>query len=430
MSTLARVRTISWIIAGILFLLPFHALLTTWLGSNTGHLDLIRIWKELIITVLIPLVALMAARDTKLRSYLRSWRLLWLIAIFALIQIVWGVWAYHSHKVTSVALIYAWIINLRYFVFFAVCAAVASKDDLLVRIWPKILLIPASLVLFFGVAQRFFLPYDFLRHFGYGPKTIPAYQTVDSSLDYRRIQSTLRGANPLGAYLIPIVIVAITTLKKQKRLLGFVLFFCALILFYSYSRSAWIGLGASLIYLAWLGLNGQRLKLVAAASALVIAIAVAGAVLAKSQSLQDTLFHTSASSKSAQSSNAQRVTAEKAAIKDVYHHPFGQGPGTAGPASFRNNNQPKIAENYYLQIAQEVGIIGLIFWLAITALVASSLYKLRAQPLAQILLASLIGISLVNLVSHAWTDDTLSLLWWGLAGIALRPVILKSKPAK
>jgi hypothetical protein len=42
-------------------------------------------------------------------------------------------------------------------------------------------------------------------------------------------------------------------------------------------------------------------------------------------------------------------------------------------------------------------------------------------------LASLIGISVINLVSHAWMDDTLSLLWWGLAGIALAPAIIKGK---
>jgi hypothetical protein len=35
------------------------------------------------------------------------------------------------------------------------------------------------------------------------------------------------------------------------------------------------------------------------------------------------------------------------------------------------------------------------------------------------LLASLIGISFVNLLSHAWADDTLAYLWWGLAGIAI-----------
>jgi hypothetical protein len=43
--------------------------------------------------------------------------------------------------------------------------------------------------------------------------------------------------------------------------------------------------------------------------------------------------------------------------------------------------------------------------------------------LPQILLASLAGITFVNLLSHAWTDDTLAYLWWGLAGIALAPII-------
>jgi hypothetical protein len=37
------------------------------------------------------------------------------------------------------------------------------------------------------------------------------------------------------------------------------------------------------------------------------------------------------------------------------------------------------------------------------------------------LFASLIGITLVNLLLYAWSDDTLSYIWWGLAGIAMVP---------
>jgi len=44
------------------------------------------------------------------------------------------------------------------------------------------------------------------------------------------------------------------------------------------------------------------------------------------------------------------------------------------------------------------------------------------------LLASLIGLIFVNLVSHAWADDTLAYVWWGLAGIALSQTNYMAQP--
>jgi hypothetical protein len=47
------------------------------------------------------------------------------------------------------------------------------------------------------------------------------------------------------------------------------------------------------------------------------------------------------------------------------------------------------------------------------------LWYRRSEILARFLLASLAGITFVNLLSHAWADDTLAYLWWGLAGLAI-----------
>jgi hypothetical protein len=124
--------------------------------------------------------------------------------------------------------------------------------------------------------------------------------------------------------------------------------------------------------------------------------------------------------------NLQRVRqALKDGAKSIVHEPFGRGPGTAGPASVRNNHPPRISENYFLQIGQEVGVIGLLLFLAINIEVGLLLYQNKQSMLMRVLLASLIGLTLVNMLSHAWADDTLGLLWWATAGLALSPVILK-----
>lgn len=421
-------RFLSIFVAVILVALPFHALFTTWIGSNTGHLDLLRIWKELLVVALLPAVVVLAWRTDQTRRWLVTSWVVRLIGLYVLLNLAMGVWAITHHRVNVVALIYALLINLRFIYFFIICVVVASSDSFLKRHYSKILLIPAAIVIVFGLAQQFLLSYDFLRHFGYGVRTIPAYQTVDSNLDYRRIQSTLRGANPLGAYLVLILPAMAMVLPKRRvlRLSGLV---AGLItLFYSYSRSAWMGVGLAFAMLAWFYKKNLRYhRGILVAVALVVAIAVGLYALRSNQTTQDTLLHTSNSSTSVVSSNSARLTAIKNATSDVLHQPLGGGTGTAGPASFRNDHPARIAENYYLQIGQEVGILGMLLFIGINALVGRQLWFQRKDSLSKILLASLVGLTFVNLLSHAWTDDTLAYLWWGLAGIACAPVILESR---
>lgn len=419
---------LSWLIALILVLLPFHALFTTWVGSSTGHLDLFRIWKEILLALSAPLVILLVYKSKDIQKRLKTSWISRLFLLYLALHLIIGAWALSQHQVTATALIYALIINLRFVFFFILCFIVSLHSGFLKANWRKILLIPACVVIGFGLIQKL-LPLDFLRHFGYGPHTIPAYQTVDSDIDYRRIQSTLRGANSLGAYLVLTVAALITIMRKSRSILAVGTISGLVVLFYTYSRSAELGLIVSLILLAWLSrpkFNWRQPVILGA----VILIIVAGGFyfLGSSQNAQDTLFHTSNTSVSKQSSNEARLNAMEQGVKDIWHQPLGHGPGTAGPASFRNDQPPRVAENYFLQIGQEVGLIGMAIFVAINALLAKQLWRRRQDQLPRILLASFIGLTFINLLSHAWTDDTLSYLWWGLAGVAIAtPAIVSIK---
>jgi len=420
---------LSWLLAAIIVLLPAHALLTTWAGSNFGHLDAWRIWKEILLVLTIPPTLWLIWRAPELRKWLKQSWIARLFGLYITLHLLLGAWALTQNEVNPTAFIYSLIVNLRFIGFFLLCTVIVSQNDFLRRHWQKLLLLPAAAIIIFGLIQKFLLPYDFLRHFGYGKDTIVAYQTVDSNLDYRRIQSSLRGANPLGAYLVLIIPALGLSLQKTRvwRWLG--VLGGLVVLFFSYSRSAWLGLVAAVASLRGVTLktfdSSYRTIIVIL---LLIALLTSGLLLTnKSDDAQRTIFHTSDESVASRSSNADRLASMEAGAKDIIHQPLGRGPGTAGPASFRNDQPARISENYFLQIGQEVGVVGIVIFVAICVLVGRELWRHRSEQLASILLASLIGITFVNLLSHAWTDDTLSYLWWGLAGICLAPRLVKDK---
>lgn len=277
--------------------------------------------------------------------------------------------------------------------------------------------------------QILILPHDFLRHFGYSATTIPPFETINHNQHYVRIASTLRGANPLGAYLIiPISLLGVLLLRRSQRTWrqAVLLAGAAVVLFFSFSRSAWFG--ASLSVITLLLLSRTRMS----PRARKIALGTAGCVIILGASLsvafhnntryENFVLHTQKHSSSPMSSNQGHTAALKNGLRDVARHPLGDGPGTAGPASIYNNHQVRISENYFIQVGQETGWLGLLLFLLINAGVGTLLYFRRADPLALSLFASLVGLTFVNLLSHAWADDTLAYVWWGLAGVALAPL--------
>lgn len=425
-------QKLSWIIAAILVLLPFHAFFTTWLGSNFGHLDVWRIWKELIIVGISPIAIWLAWQDRDIKKWLKTSWLPRLILLYALLFIFSGVWAVRTNEVNGNALIYSLLANLRFLGFFMICLVVAAKSEFLRKHLHKIILLPAAIVILFGLLQRFILPYDFLRHFGYGPDTIPAYQTIDNKIEYRRIQSTLRGANPLGAYLVLIIPILVIGLRKQLWLRWLGILSAVTVFFYSYSRSAWLGAGATIGLLTYWLIKNKKLRQAVLVGATIGVLLAAGAIILfrNNYVVQNTVFHTATDSTSPDSSNEDRLDALQVATEEVISEPLGRGPGTAGTASFRNNHAPRIAENYFLQIGQEVGWLGILLFAAINVLVVAELWGRRRDHWALLLIAIFTGLTLINLLSHAWADDTLGLLWWGVAGIVLAPVILQANKQK
>jgi hypothetical protein len=429
-------KIVSWatgILAVMLVLLPFHATLTVWVSSFASHYTLLRLWKEILLLLLVPLAVVVLWRVPKLRHQLEIGWLFWAIVFYALLHILLGGLALMKHQVTLTAFADAVILNLRFLLIFLLALVFATQSEWLKIHWRQLLLWPAAAVVTFGLLQIFVLPVDFLRHFGYGVSTIMPFETVDQKLSYVRIQSTLRGANPLGAYLVLIVgALVVALLRKRlvlsKRVSGLLfLLGSLLVLGATYSRSAYLGLFVTVLALLWVVAHQAQKRRWVVGGLTIVCVLLAGVFVGfrDNDRFQNTFFHSDEHSASLASSNASRGSAMLDGLHDVVTEPFGKGPGTAGPASAHNTQDaPRIAENYYLQIGQEVGWLGIALFVAISYMVVKRLWRRRADPLARTLLVSFFGISLINLMSHAWTDDTLSLIWWGFAGVALAPAIL------
>lgn len=435
-----------WCTAGlalIVLLVPFHAVFTTWLGAELMHADVFRIWKDVLLVLICAVGLGVIVLNVRLRSWLFSSLLRRLMFAFCSFLLAMTLYGLARQTVSPSAALYGLIVDGRLFAAFIAAALAAklsersprAKNSSSLSGWKFIMLGPLVLVVVFGVLQASVLPRDFLTHFGYGPSTIPAVHLVDNKPRFIRLQATLRGPNPLGAYLVALVPLALVlTWRRWSRLssllkAGAIVFglATAIVFFGTYSRSAWVGMVIAISALLLCSVRLPRYRRFIYMAALCGLVIFGGLVYAlrNTDYFQNVVFHTSEHSEATQSSNEQRFDGLSRGIEEVKQEPFGRGVGSAGPASARNTSGPgRIAENFFVQIAQETGLIGISLFMAAYTLVGVQLFKRRHDPVGAALFGSFIGLTFINLVSHAWADDTLAYVCWIPLGIYL------TEPAK
>lgn len=434
------ISVILLVAAIVIVLLPFHAFLTVWAGANLGHYTAFRLWKEYLVFLIGLGVIGLLISDHKMAKQIAKTKLAWAIGAYVVLELIMALVAHFSHSVSAKALAYGMLDDLRFLAFFIICWVAAIYSNRLNNIWYKLILWPAVIVVGFGLLQMSLLPANFLSHFGYGPSTIMPYETINSNSHYVRILSTLRGSNPLGTYLIlPISVLAVLIVKYPKSwtwaklllLLG-----SAVVLFGSYSRAAWIGAVLACLVVGLTLINPKRLvsfkwPLIIGGIVVIVGLIFGGYSFRHSAKFQNIIFHSQSNSAAPISSDQAHLSAIIQGVKYLAKRPFGSGPGVSGPASVYNHYRPpRIPENYFLEVGEETGWLGMVLFIAINVLVAYRLWQRRVSPFALALLAALVGITFVNLLSLAWTDDTLSYLWWGLAGLAMVLPLKGKLPAK
>ena len=407
-----------------------HAPLTIWLGTVVDSL-LVKAWKEILMLALL-LPAIWIAVRSQLFWLRRDILFVCIIAYAVLHLLLVAVF-----RPDLPVLLAGLAIDLRYLLFFVLVYVAVMVQPA----WRRHFLIVgggmAVFSLLFAVLQVFVLPRDILASIGYGKATIAPFLTVDNNPDYVRINGTFRGPNPLGAYGVVVMSLVVAVWLRLRRVLStswrwvvaiFLLVSSVLTIYVSYARSA---LMAALVALGSLAVAvyGQRLlkKRSVAVVAVVCIVAVAGLFAARDTSLvQHVILHEDPQGKSQLSSNEGHFQSLVEGTQKLLTQPFGAGPGSTGSASLFSD-QPLIIEHQYLFVAHETGWLGLGLFVVIFGLIMQRLWRARADWLALGTFASGAGLAVIGLFLPVWVDDSIGIVWWGLAAIALASNASKTK---
>lgn len=413
-------------------LIVVHAPLTVFIGTRIPELDIvIKAWKEPLILLSLGLIVAGLVWQKQLNSF-RHDILLWVMSGYVMLHIVIAL-LFNS----MFALIQPWMlaslvaglaIDLRYILFFMAVYLLVRTYPSYRRRFLKVSVIGAIVVVGFALLQQF-LPHDILKHIGYSAETIAPYLTVDKNYDFIRINSTLRGPNPLGAYAAIVFVGCVAyvlyrwqELKKQRAKLG--LFILLLIgstvaLWTSYSRSAVIaaaiGVAAVLLVRFARSIRPHHVLAIIGVSA---AVGVGVYLARDSAFVHNVILHDNPTTGAELTSNTAHAESLFEGTERMLRQPFGAGIGSTGSASLYGDS-PLIIENQYLFIAHESGWLGFVLFIAITIVLLRRLAHRHNDWLARAVFASGLGLALICLIQPVWVDDTVSIIWWGLAAIAL-----------
>lgn len=398
-----------------------HAPLTVFLGTLLPDYDLlIKSWKEILLGAATVLLAIHVTRR-RLWSWLLDDTVIRLAAAFAGLHAFLAAVLFTGWMPTLAGL----LIDLRYVLMFVLLYTLLRITPHRRAYYVQWALVGAGIVVGFAALQLV-LPKDILASIGYGPDTIWPYMTVDKNPDYIRINSTLRGPNPLGAFAAIVVAVSAAWLMQSRQKVkavrlcaGMFLALGLLALWNSHSRGAWLAAivsGGVIAGAALIHKYGKKVWIICG----LLLVAAAGILymLRDSAFIATVVLHDSPTTGAAVDSNSEHIQSLADGTARMLAQPLGGGIGSTGSASLYGD-APLIIENQYLYVAHEAGWLGLGLFIALFTLVLWRVWQWRADWLALGVFASGIGLAVTGLFLPVWADDTVGIFWWALAAIAL-----------
>lgn len=411
-----------------------HAPLSVGFGTLFPEYDLIiKSWKEILLGLALVLGVWAVARQKVWAKF--NTKLFWAIIAFGLLNVALVPLFYNGFEATVAGL----FINLRFLLFFVLVYAALTLYPQLYKLFVKVFLAGVAIVIGFAILQLTVLPHDILKYIGYNQSTIVPFMTVDENINYIRINSTLRGPNPLGAYAIIVIAMLLALWLQHTRKLSKREFWICLLLgiggalavWASYSRSAALGALAA-VGIIILVVYGRNINKWIWITFIAIALAISGSIVAlrDTQFVSQVILHEDPEEGNLTNSNDGHAESLAEGTQRMLQQPLGAGIGSTGSASLLGD-KPFILENQYLYIAHESGWLGLILFVIIFWMVMRQLWRKRKHWFALGVFSSGIGLAIIGMLLPVFADDTVGIIWWGLAAVALASdLTVKSKGIK
>ncbi len=412
--------------------MPLHIFIAQSASLLTGGIEVWKAAKDVVLFLAVPLMLY----ESFTRGLFRDRTFQVLFGIGVAYVLVHGVYLVFDGTDDTYSALVGTIYNTRLLAYTLLGYLVGVAKD--AKKYTKQILTAAALVAtvvaIFGVLQ-YFLPHDLLTHVGYSiERGVKPLFFIDDKPDLPRVMSTLRDPNSLAAYLmLPMLAVGYALVKTsvnknlfvrpfRREVLVFMLGSMALCFFLTFSRGAVIGMTLSTVTILYIvtGEWGTSLLKRYWPVVLTILILCVGlfAITKDSYVVQNVIFHADQSTVSADP-NEIRVQLAQEVSDEVLATPFGHGPGSAGLVSVNNPQGTVLTENYYLQVAYEVGWIGVLLFVLLLLFLMGCLYGFRSDSHAVVVFAAGSGYIFYSLLIHLWSNEAVALQWWLFVGLTI-----------
>ena len=399
----------------LLVLFPFHTLLIKAVEVNAGlsepALEALSMWKEYVLIVLV--IRSMTVGSLRSVTPLDLAILVYLgfsfIYIFVSDSFAMGAYGFRS--------------VLEPFLFYLVARTLPIQHRELARLL-KWLFIGAMLISVFGLVQAHVLGEPFLWKYKVLNGRLQSSHTASIGGQLViRASSTFSSPNTLGMYLSILLLIGVGLLSFSRIGLLSTLFVASVLLgglLITLSRSSWLAFAMG--FMALFALRYKiRNTIVLGVSALTIIMVPALIILQIPQRILETLSLEDPSA-------AGKLPSILNGVKFVTEHPFGIGLGMTGPRSMRFLEEVQVhSENYYVLMAMEVGVIGLILYLLLLAIALfqlnESLFRTQDRLFKGVALGSmmaLIGASIGVMFIPSLQELAVATLLWFFVGVGVR----------
>lgn len=453
-------KSIFWLIAFLLCFLPFHAFGVTSLNflffePGTSPYILLSLWKEFAVVFLCLLLCL---------YFLVNRRFPFFDVVDAFIVLLFihlGIVTFFNSDLSQPMAIMASVKYSFYFLGLFFLLKHYPFYQFEKRYLVQFLYMSTIAVVVFGLMLQFFDGYEILTFFGYyhepsvyfGDRPIAYCQLIEGT-NICRNQSVFAGPNQYASFLLivfPIVAAVwvsflfdspknilhkyiIHPLKKGVLSLKesdwtkinridlvmsmFIMGLTFLSLITTFTRSAWIGVSLAILFGSYFFISKEAFRKVLIGMGVLMAVVISGIFLFQGNDLYQKIIVRVSSS----GGHYEKLIES---IEIIQENPMGYGLGAAGASSrFSDQGKELISENWFLQIAIEVGLFGLLLYLLIfiyigwrfivMAYITRSLFHSLICVSVVISLFSLAGM---GMMLHVFEDAATAVTFWILAGL-------------